>query len=199
MARPDFDVLDLPPDPPSNGELVMVFYDCEFSDISSASSLLSIGLVAADGDAELYIEIADANVNTSSDFVKETVLPLFGRHAPEVLTKAAAAVRIKTWLDTVRDGDRQCQIQMIAGSSWDWDHFLALFPMRPPSEPAWVFEFNLVGRMVQHLLDLSRPDQILNEAMAMYHQQHGEQHHALVDARALRAGWKMATKQRGLI
>lgn len=172
----------------------MVFYDCEFSDLSSDSALLSIGLVAADGDAELYIEIADVDRETTSDFVKEAVLPLFGRHAPEVLSKAAAAVRIETWRDTARGSDRQRQIQMIADSSFDWDHFLALFPMRPLREPAWAAEFNLVGRMAQHLLDLSGPDQTSNVAMAMCHQQHGEQHHALVDARALKTGW-MATKR----
>lgn len=59
--------------------------------------LLSIGLVVADIDAELYIEIADADVRASSDFVKETVLPLFGRHSPEVPTRAAAAARIEAW------------------------------------------------------------------------------------------------------
>lgn len=194
MARPDFDLLDLPPDPPSNGEPVIVFYDCEFSDLSLDSTLLSIGLVAADGDAELYIEIADADREASSDFVKEAVLPLFGRHTPEVLTKAATAVRLEAWLDTLRGGDRQRQIQMIADSSFDWDHFLALFPTRPPSEPAWISEFNLVSRMVQHLLGLSGPDQTYSTAMAVYHQQHGEQHHALVDARALKVVW-MAAKR----
>lgn len=189
MARPDFDLLDLPPDPPSSGKPAMFFYDCEFTDLSPDSVLLSIGLVAADGDAELYIEIADADVSASSDFVKEAVLPLLGRHAPEVLTKAAAAARIEVWLDTARDGDRQRQIQMIADSSWDWDHFLALFPARSPHELAWAAEFNLVGRMVQHILDLSGPDQTFSMAIAAYHQQHGEQHHSLVDARALKVGW----------
>lgn len=108
----------------------MVFYDCEFTDLSSASNLLSIGLVAAGSDAELYIEIADADVSVSSDFVKKAVLPLFGRHTPAILTRVAAAARIETWLDSVRDGDRQRQVQMIADSSFDWDHFLALFPVR---------------------------------------------------------------------
>lgn len=194
MARPDFDLLDLPPDPPSTGAPVMVFYDCEFTDISSASSLLSIGLVAADSDAELYIEIADVDVSVSSDFVKKTVLPLFGRHTPEILTRVAAAVRIETWLDTLRDGDRQRQIQMIADSSFDWDHFLVLFPVRSSLESAWAAEFNLVGRVAQHLLDLTGPDRTFESALAMYHRQHGEQHHALVDARALKAGW-MAAKR----
>lgn len=194
MARPDFDLLDLPPDPPSSGDPVLVFYDCEFTDLSPNSSLLSIGLVVADGDAELYIEIADANVGASSDFVKETVLPLFGRHAPELPTRVAAAARIETWLDTVRGNDRQRQIQMIADSSWDWDHFLALFPARSPDEPVWAAEFNLVGRMVQYLLDPSGPGRTFDTAMTMYHAQHGEQHHALVDARALKTGWMAARK-----
>lgn len=170
MVRPDFDLLDLPPDPPSSGAPVMVFYDCEFTDISSASSLLSIGLVAADSDAELYIEIADVDVSGSSDFVKEVVMPLLGRHTPEILTRVTAAARIETWLDTLRDGDRQRQIQMIADSSYDWDHFLALFPVRSPLESAWAAEFNLVGRMMLHILDLSGPGQTFSTAMAVYQQ-----------------------------
>lgn len=171
----------------------MVFYDCEFTDLSPASRLLSIGLVVADSDAELYIEIEDVDREAGSDFVKETVQPLFGRHAPEVLTRVDAAARIEAWLDSARGGDRQRQIQMIANSSWDWCHFLGLFPARAPSESAWAAEFNLVGRMVQHLLDLTGLDRPFESALAMYHQQHGEQHHALVDARALKAGW-MATR-----
>lgn len=119
MARPDFDLLDLPPVPPSNGAPVLVFYDCEFSDISYSSCLLLIGLIAADCDAELYIEIADTDVSNISDFVKKTVLPLFGRHTPEILTRVAVAARIENWLDSLRDGDQQRQIQMIADSSFD--------------------------------------------------------------------------------
>lgn len=167
----------------------MVFYDCEFTDLSPASRLLSIGLVVADSDAELYIEIEDVDREAGSDFVKETVLPLFGRHAPEVLTRVDAAARIEAWLDSARGGDQQRQIQMIADSSWDWCHFLGLFPAPAPSEPVWAAEFNLVGRMVQQLLGSGRQMAGLNEAMETYHGQHKQRHHALVDARALKAAY----------
>lgn len=136
MVRPDFDLLDLPPDPPTTGAPVMVFYDCKFTDISPDSALLSIGLIVAEGDADLYIEIADVDLGASSDFLEDSVLPLFGRHFPEVLTRSDAAFRIETWLDSVRDGDRQRQIQMIADSQLDWHHFLELFPVRLLRTPA---------------------------------------------------------------
>lgn len=45
MPRPDFDLLDLPPDPACSGEPVTVFYDCEFTDLTSDSKLLSVGFV----------------------------------------------------------------------------------------------------------------------------------------------------------
>lgn len=94
MPRPDFDLLDMPPDPPSSGEPVVVFYDCEFTDLTSESELLSVGFVVSDLDAELYIEIADANLGAASEFVRKEVLPLFGKFNPEILTRSNAANRI---------------------------------------------------------------------------------------------------------
>ncbi len=39
------DLLNMPPDPSSSGEPVVVFYDCEFTDLTSDAELLSVGLV----------------------------------------------------------------------------------------------------------------------------------------------------------
>jgi hypothetical protein len=200
MVRPDPDHPDWPdgpdaaPAPLSSDEPVMVFYDGEFTDLQRDSELLSIGFVLMDGDAELYIEIADADVGASSDFVKETVLPLFGRHAPEVLTRADAAARIEGWLDALRNGDRKRPIHLVADSGWDWLHLASLFPGRLPRGPSWASKLNLVSRTVQHLLDQSGSHRTFHEAVAEYHRQHGEQHHALVDARALKAGWEAVRK-----
>lgn len=193
MARPDFDTLDLPPDPPFSGEPVMVFYDGEFTDLTSDSDLLSIGFVAAETDSELYIEVSDANFAIASQFVRQEVLPLFGQHHPEVLLRVDAAKRIESWLDDLRSGDRQRQIIMASDSQWDWQHFLALFPVHRVGQPSWPSEFNLVGRRVQQLLGSGRQMAGFNEAMEMYHRQHKQRHHALVDARALKAAYLEAS------
>lgn len=179
MARPDFDLLDLPPDPPSDGQApILILYDCEFTDFSPNAELLSIGLVAADTDAELYIELFDSLRTTSSDFVRETVLPLFGRHNPEVLTRAEAAVGILDWLEGVREDAGRRQVVVVADSPWDWQFFEELFPRLPP---------DLTGRLVWHLIE-PVPLQNFYVVMERHYVEHGERHHALVDARALKAG-----------
>jgi hypothetical protein len=183
--RPDFDTLDLPPDPPSSGEPVTVFYDTEFTALSPDADLLSIGFAAADSDAELYIEIEDADLATASLFVREVVLPLFGQHKPEVLTRDAAAARIEAWLDELREGDRQRQIVMMSDSPLDWQFFRELFvPM--PGQPPWPSEVNVVGRMVQHVLGSGRQQAAFAEALESYFRRHKGRHHALVDARVLK-------------
>ena len=188
MARPSFDLLDLPPDPPSSGEPVTVFFDTEFTAISPDADLLSIGFVVIDSDAELYIEIADANRAIASHFVRTEVLPLFGRHNPEVLTRNAAAARIEAWFDELREGDRQRQIIMVSDSPMDWQLFHELFIPLPGQAP-WTSEVNAVGRMVSMLLDSGRQHQAFTEGQEAYFRCHKGRHHALVDARALKAAY----------
>ncbi len=166
----------------------MVFYDSEFTAISPDADLLSIGFAAADSDAELYIEIEDANFAIASLFVRTEVLPLFGRHNPEVLTRDAAAARIEAWFDGLREGDRQRQIVLVSDSPWDWQLFIELFIPMPEQAP-WTSEVNVVGRMVQHLLGSGRQQAAFAEALEIYFRQHKGRHHALVDARALKAAY----------
>jgi hypothetical protein len=189
MARPSFEDLDAPMEPmETTGEPVMVFYDCEFTDLTTDSDLLSIGFIASEFNAELYIEILDAEVQRSSFFVKSEVIPLFGKHNPEILTRDQAAVRIQGWLDSLRT-DRSQQLVLVSDSTWDWNHLLELF-IPKPDEPNWARSFNLVGRMVQNLLHPQRAEAFARE-LALYHRQHKQQHHALVDTRALKhAFWE---------
>ena len=188
MSRPDFSLLDLPTDSPSSGDPITVFYDSEFTALSPDADLLSIGFAASDSDAELYIEIEDADLATASPFVREVVLPLFGQLDPEVLTRDAAATRIETWLDELREGDRQRQIVMVSDSPLDWQFFLELFvPM--PGKPTWASETNVVGRMVQHLLGSGRQQAAFAEALEDYFRRHKGRHLALVDARALKSAY----------
>ncbi|MFA6064158.1 MAG: hypothetical protein WC736_16330 [Gallionella sp.] len=188
MTRPDFDTVVLPPDPPSSGEPLTVMYDTEFTSLTSDADLMSLGFTALDFDAELYIEIADANLAIASHFVRTEVLPLFGQHNPEVLTRDQAAVRIAEWLDELREGHRNRQIVLASGSPLDWQFFLELFiPL--PGQPSWASEFNLVGRLVSSLLDSGRQHQAYTEAVEAYFRSHpGSRHHALVDARSMREG-----------
>jgi hypothetical protein len=166
----------------------MVFYDTEFTALSPDADLLSIGFAAADSDAELYIEIEDANLAISSLFVRTEVLPLFGQHNPEVLTRDAAAARIEAWFDELREGDRQLQIVLVSDSPMDWQLFSELF-VTMPGQPPWTSEVNVVGRMVKHLLGSGRQQAAFNEELELYFRRTPGRHHALVDARGLKAAY----------
>lgn len=187
--RPDFSLLDLPPDPPSSGTPVTIFYDCEFTALSPDADLLSIGFTACDFQAELYIELSDAEVHRSSDFVKDVVLPLFGTHNPEVLTRDAAATRIEAWFDDLRKGDRDRPIIMVSDNPWDWTHFIELLPTRDPAKQSWASESNVFGRLVSSMLESSRQHQAFADGQEAYFSKHEGRHHALVDARALKAAY----------
>lgn len=189
MPRPDFDLLDMPPDPPSSGEPVVVFYDCEFTDLTSNSELLSIGFVVSDLAAELYIEIADANLETASEFVRKEVLPLFGKFNPEILTRSNAAKRIAGWLDELRQGERCRQIVVVSDSTWDWEHLDRLFG-GVSGQTSWALRLNAVGRTVEQLVDLSLDMTGFSELIENYHREHNFRHHALVDARALKSAYR---------
>lgn len=119
MNRPDFLLLDAPPEPDSHGEPVLVFFDTEFTDLTS-SELLSIGFTASEFEAELYIEIEGAWSHPGcTDFVRQAVLPLFGRHNPETLSQEFAADRIESWFDELRDGNRRRGILLASDSGID--------------------------------------------------------------------------------
>lgn len=173
---------------PIEGQPVFVFLDTEFTDLGMSSDLLSLGLVARDTEDELYIEIADAERRHSSSFVREVVWPLFGKHNPQVLKRVGAAARIDEWLDGLRDGNREILIVLLTAYSGDWMHMLDLFVTMPGEKP-WSREFNVCGQMLQSHLLSGRQNLAYDEAELEYFRRHGDQHHALVDARAMKHAW----------
>lgn len=183
--RPSFDVLDLPY---QLVEPVHLFLDTEFTDLGMSADLLSLGLVARDVEAELYIEIADAAREMSSTFVLDEVLPLFGKHNPQILRRAAAAARIEEWLDDLRDGNRETPIVLLSNYSGDWTHVLDLFAGMPGELP-WPRQFNISGQMLQSRLVSPAQHVAFDEAELAYFRRHGDRHHALVDARATKFAW----------
>lgn len=60
---------------------MIIFLDTEFTSlIKTDCEILSIGMVSEDGKHSLYAERNDYDPKTCSDFVVQTVLPLFGRY-----------------------------------------------------------------------------------------------------------------------
>ena len=184
--RPPLDVLDLSPAPAVSP--LVVLFDTEFTDLGVNADLLSIGFVTADTDDELYIEISDADRGCCSSFVREVVLPLFGKHNPETLPRAGAAARIDDWLDGLREGNRERPIVLMSDYGGDWMHLLDLF-VTTPGEFPWAQQMNVSGWLVQnHLLSGAQHFAFEDEQEA-YFRRHGDRHHALVDARAMKAAW----------
>jgi hypothetical protein len=169
-------------------EPLIVFYDTEFTDLGMSAELLSIGFVAADTNGELYIELADADRRGSSSFVREVVLPLFGRHNPQILRRAGAAAKIEAWLDGLREGNRERPILLLSDYGGDWMHLLDLF-VTVPGEFPWPRQMNLSAQLVQNHLLSGRQNYTFDETQVDYFREHGDQHHALIDARAMKAAW----------
>ena len=176
-------------------DLIHIYLDTEFSDgdLLSVDDLLSIGFVAELTDDELYIEITDRDPQCRpSVFVREVVLPLFGRHHPERLTRGEAALRIAQWLDELRGGDCTTDITLVSDSAFDWIYLLNLWDSIA-GQSSWVAPRNIRGLLVQSILMPYQID-VFFDLVNQYHEEHQEQHHALVDARALkvamgRVGW----------
>lgn len=175
-----------------------VFVDTEFTDIAPDADLISLGFVT-ERDERLYIEISDWDRSLASDFVQRVVMPLLGRHNPEVLTRDQAAVRITQWLAELRGGDLTQQIIMLSDSQWDWTQLIELWPWMP-GEEVWARQQNVVGRLISNELESGRQQRIFDEELEAFFQMRGhrltqtggERHHALVDALANREAFREA-------
>lgn len=153
----------------------LLFLDTEFTNLIGVRELLSLALVSEDGTREFYAERIDVPPADCSEFVREVVLPLFGRvpgaagtlydlqwGLRRFLNRLPAPVQIAC--DHAPDFDL---LRTTLGSAWP-DH---VWPRRLKLEawqtgPAWA------------------------EAEAAYFEGGHPMHHALEDARALRAGYR---------
>ena len=150
-----------------------IYFDTEFTGLTSEPRLISIGMVA-DNDMELYIELADGWTESQcSPWVRENVLPLLGRIEPQ--SRPEAAAKIASWVATVDP-----HAALIADSDWD----VALLNMLlddayakgQPRHPLKLVKF---GSRVQAVLFESEKSTYFAENAA-------PQHHALIDAKAMR-------------
>lgn len=139
-----------------------IFADCEFTDFL-ACELVSVGLVAADG-REFYAERNDYDEAACNAFVRAAVLPQLGRCHDRVFTREGLRAALLEWLAGF-DGGFVC-----VDHPTDWDLLLDVLDTTPSG---WK------GLHVGQLVD--------NAKRERYFSAHGGRHHALHDARALRA------------
>lgn len=158
----------------------LLFFDCEFTDLSGSASLISAGFITQSGE-QFYAELSDYEENVCNDFVKATVLPLLS--LPSIST-ADFLSSLTDWLNTLGE-----DFLFIADSDWDRKMLTKAFASVGKSIPdGWYFQKapdNFTNGMQRSLF---------NDEMAVFFLRHPDQkpHHALADARAIRNAYLRA-------
>ncbi len=102
---------------------MLVFIDTEFTELSIAPGLISIGLVSEDGNRVFYAELSDTYQSSEcSDFVRDAVLPqLQGGDA--LMTMRELSLRLVDWLIAFSE-----PVQLATDSlQWDWPWIEKIF------------------------------------------------------------------------
>jgi len=163
---------------------MQIFIDTEFTTLTHEARLISFGAVSEDG-REFYCELTPVVQEECSAFVREIVLPLLEGGVAACL-RARFAERLAVWLGQFADP--------ILLSDSDWDIYVVRHALSGERNrlPGLVTIPGPAGPLEVMLLMLAP---LSAEAMAVFQRevaQHfardNRQHHALVDARAMRAG-----------
>ena len=162
-----------------------LFFDCEFSSFATDAQLISIGAVSQCGGHTYYAELDAWLPEECSEFVLTVVNPLLEHPPGSRLSSAACRDSFIAWLQTFGE-----PIELVADSDWDWRMIQSLLGGRlhlPYPHSGWV-DSPTSGQMALlfRQFDTSATELVYRKAAAGIY--NGRQHHALVDAMALRAG-----------
>jgi hypothetical protein len=155
--------------------LVKVYFDTEFTGLTSDPRLLAIGMVAEDGQ-ELYLELTDGWTDAMcAPWTRQHVLPRLG--TGERLTRREAGGRIGDWLASLSFPPT------LLGDT-DWDTTLLTQLLEECKLPHSSFKVEL--------LKFSSKEQAksFEGAKQRYFElKQAVPHHALTDAHAFQAAW----------
>ncbi|TLS19229.1 MAG: hypothetical protein FDZ72_04815 [Betaproteobacteria bacterium] len=154
---------------------MILFLDTEFTDFQ-LPDLISIGLVSECDRYEFYAERNDFDLARCSDFVQSTVLPKL-EQGPRGMDRANLAKALRAWLENVRSFDSHGPVLVLYDFDTDFDLFRQALPGQMPD---WIEGAN-VAEEVNSII-WARVG--LMESL--------DAHHALYDARELRADWLAA-------
>jgi len=177
---------------------MLVFIDTEFTELSIAPGIISIGLVSEDGNSVFYAELSDTYQSSEcSDFVREVVLPkLQGGEA--IMTMRELSLRLVDWLNDFSE-----PVQLATDSlQWDWQWIEKIFAEAGAylveQTPAW----QDIKDSPHRLASVARPANVdgrpyvlqQTTAFILAIEQAFERgllhcHHALDDAKANRIAW----------
>jgi hypothetical protein len=163
---------------------VQIFIDTEFTTLSHAANLLSFGAVSEDG-REFYCELDPLPLEECSGFVREIVLPLF-EDGTATCPRGEFGARLGAWL---------CQFAeplLLCDSDWDIYVVRAALGGERERRPGLATVPGPGGKVDFMLLTLAplagQELALFQEAVQRHFAGDRRQHHALVDARAMRAG-----------
>lgn len=161
---------------PTSQGYYLLFLDTEFTDFIDCE-LISIGFVSENGAHEFYAERRDFEVKRCSTWVQSNVLPLLTEPESCRLTRCELHNCLWAWFEGL-----PAPAVVAFDYTTDWELLLdALLDFGRDTPPQ-----NLVsGRNIASL----QTDPMFAGAMQQFFAQHPSRHHALVDAKALRAGW----------
>lgn len=166
--------------PSACNTVTLLFFDCEFSDLSDSASLISAGFIAHSGE-QFYAELSDYQEESCNDFVKAIVLPLLS--LPPIST-ADFLSSLTDWLSNLGE-----DFLFIADSDWDRKILTKTLASVGKAIPEnWRFQKtpdNFTNGMQRSLF---------NDEVAAFFLRHPNQkpHHALTDARAIRNAYLRA-------
>lgn len=157
---------------------MLIFFDTEFSDLCIDPRLISIGLIAEDGERTFYAELSDTyQPKQCGEFTRLAVLPLL-EGGDKVLSMHELTLRLGNWLE-----DFGGPVTLATDSlSWDWPWIQEIFHI----EGTW--PANLDGKPKILLFDAD-PGEKFNNALEQAFAGGLRRHHALDDAKANRLGW----------
>lgn len=153
-----------------------VFFDTEFTGLSSDPRLLSIGLVAEDG-REMYVELTDGwSEAMCSPWVRQHVLPMLGRGAR--LTRRETGRRINEWLTSFNS-----PTTLVGDTDWDTTLLGDLMNECGIDSSSYRIELISYANKAEAMAFEGAKREYFNNEKAL-------PHHALDDARAFRGAWE---------
>lgn len=156
---------------------MLIFLDTEFTNFARPD-LISIALVCEDG-REFYAERTDYHRDACTDFVRETVLPLLGGVPDAACSRSELTQRLHAWFEQLPE-----PATIIYDFQGDWlllvDAILGRAYRSPPAN---------FGEPL-HLDNSSITHPVFEQAQNNTYTMNWPPHHALVDARALMAGYR---------
>ena len=158
----------------------VIFFDSEFTNLSSSASFISAGFAAENGE-EFYAELSDFEASNCNDFVKATVLPLLVQNR---ISAYEFVQHLVFWMGQF-DGD----VVLVEDSDWDRKILSKTFAsVKKHLPPNWTF------RKVPDYFPTGHQRQAFNDEINAYFLRHPEERplHALSDARAIGRAYNRA-------